>query len=105
MIPKLEATINALHGGLTQLGIAAGVKNIDGWMETLEQADFTGAKTIHEHLGKLKSELQAGTPNGAAIMASLKSLGEETTKVAGQVDGEAGQKIAHLGEHLTKAGK
>jgi len=105
MIPNLEATIKALQGGLTQLGIAAGVKNIDSWMETLEKADFNGSKTIHEHLGKLKSELQSGTPDGAAITATLKSLGSETTKVAGQVDGEAGQKIKQLGEALSSAGK
>ena len=52
---SLDTTIKALQGGLTELGVAKGVKNIDSWMETLETADFRGSKIIHENLGKLKA--------------------------------------------------
>lgn len=105
MLHKLEATIKALQDGLTHLGIAAGVKSIDGWMETLEKADFSGAKTIHEHLDKLKGQLQADKPDGSAITATLKTLGHETTKAASHADGEAADKIKQLGEALASAGK
>ncbi|MCY7338199.1 MAG: hypothetical protein LH613_18640, partial [Chamaesiphon sp.] len=84
-------------------GVAKGIENIDGWMETLEQAEFSGAKSINENLGKLKQQLQSGNPDGAAIGKLLNTLGSETTRTASQADGSQGEKLQQFGQMLSKS--
>lgn len=100
----LDTTIKALQGGLTDLAAGKGVKNIEGWIETLEKADFRGAKVIHENLGKLKTHLEADTLDGPAIGALLHTLGEETKRSASHASGAQSEKITLLGELLGKSG-
>ena len=102
---SLDTTIKALGGSLTDLGVAKGVKNIDSWLETLADADFRGAQTIHANLEKLKTHLEAETPDGAAIGQLLKTLGEETGRAASHhADNAEGKKITQLAELLGSAG-
>ena len=102
---SLDTTIKALQGGLTELGVAKGVKNIDSWMETLEKADFRGSKIIHDNLGKLKTHLEAEAPDGAAIGQLLVTIGEETTRaISHHADNAEGKKLGQLAELLTSAG-
>ena len=101
---NLDTSIKALQDGVTHLAVTKGVKNIEGWLETLEKADFRGAKVIHENLGKLKRHLEADPLDGPAIGALLRTLGDETTRAASQADATQGAKIKQLGELLGKSG-
>ncbi len=104
MSVHIEPTIKALQGGLTELGVAKGVKNIDSWMEALESADFRGAKTIHENLAKLKKHLESGELDGKAIGGLLHTLGTETVHAAAHAEGHQAEKIKQIGELLTTSG-
>lgn len=105
----LETTLKAFQDGLTHLAqdkaVQQGVKNIDSWMTRLEKEDFRGAKIIHENLGKLKRHLEADELDPKAISDLLKTLGEETIRVASQAEGTQAEKIKHLGEALVHAAK
>lgn len=103
-MPKtFEPTIKAFEGDITKMDPAQAVKNIQGWMDTLEKADFRGSKIIHENLGKLKTHLEAEKLDGPAIMKLVNLLGEETSRAAGSAEGAKGEKIKHLGELLSES--
>lgn len=102
MPTKFDTTLKAFEGDITKMEPAQAVKNIDGWMDTLEKADFRGSKIIHENLGKLKKHLQADKIDGPAIMKLLHLLGEETARTAGSASDAKGEKIKHLGELLSE---
>lgn len=103
MTKQLDTTLKAAQDGLTTLSANQGVKAIDGWLSTLEKADFRGAKVIHENLGKLKTHLEAGDLDAATIAQLLKTLGEETARTASHVDGADGKKITQLAELLGRS--
>lgn len=104
MTIHFDTTIKAFQEDLTEFGVAKGIKNIDGWMDKLEQADFRGAKVIHENLGKLKGQLEADDLDGAAIAKLLRTLGEETKRAASHAEGAGSEKITRLAELLLKSG-
>ncbi len=94
-----QATVDAVTeaGGLTELAPGAAVGNIDAWIARLEgDPDFA---PVVEDLETLKSQLQASPLDGAAIGATLQSLGAATTAAAGG-DGA----LETLGTTLTDAG-
>jgi hypothetical protein len=94
-----QATVDAVTeaGGLTNLAPGAAVDNIDAWIARLEgNADFA---PVVEDLETLKSQLQASPIDGAAVGATLQSLGEATTAAAAG-DGA----LETLGTTLTDAG-
>jgi len=97
---KLAATLKAFQDGITNLSAAQGIKNIEAWEETLQDADFRGAKTIHENLGKLKKLLQNDHLDGGAILGLLKTLGEETVRASSHAEGKQAEQIKELGELL-----
>jgi len=99
---KLAATIKAFQDGITNLSAAQGIKNIEAWEETLKDADFRGAKTIHENLGKLKKLLQSDNLDGGAIVGLLKTLGEETVRASSHAEGKQAEQIKELGELLSQ---
>lgn len=103
MTIHLDATLKAFQNGITGFGVANGIKNIDGWIGTLENAEFRGAKVIHENLSKLKSHLEADTLDGPAIGGLLHTLGEETKRAASHADGAQGEHLAQLAELLSKS--
>ena len=107
MTTPLDTTIKAftktLEEGLSKSVAAQGIKNIDGWLPTLENAEFRGAKTIHDNLGKLKKHLESDELDGPAIGKLLRTLADETERAATQADDKEGEKVKHLAELLHKA--
>ena len=99
---KLAATLKAFQDGITYLSVTQGIKNIEAWEETLQDADFRGAKTIHENLGKLKKLLHSDKLDGEAIINLLKTLGEETVRASSYAEGKQAEQIKELGELLSK---
>jgi hypothetical protein len=98
----IDNTIKALQTGLTELGVAKGIKNIESWMETLEKEEFRGAKTIHDNLAKLKRQLESDDSDGETVSELLNKLAEETKRAASHANGQE-EKIAQLGEMLSSA--
>ena len=104
-MPQFESTINHLTGDLKAWGVAAAVKNIEGWEEKLKTLELPGAKGITGDLEKLKKHLHAEKPDGQAIKDLLSKLGTATTTIAKKVENTSGERIASLGEAVTKAGQ
>lgn len=95
-----QGTLDAVQdaGGLTSLAPGAAVANIDGWIAQLEgNAD---AAPVVENLQTLKTQLTTDPLDGAAIGATLMTLGEQTTAAAG---GDTA--LEQLGAALTSAGE
>ena len=103
LAPTIKAFTDGLKEAATKTTVTHGIKNIETWEERLAEADFRGAKTIHGNLGKLKGLLQADAPDAGAIGALLRTLGEETARVASHAEGKDGEKITHLAELLGQA--
>ncbi|MEJ7665906.1 MAG: hypothetical protein WKG07_43510 [Hymenobacter sp.] len=72
---QLDATINALQGGLSNAAGAAG-PNIQGWITTLQ--GNTQLSGISSELKKLETAISSG--DSSTIASSLSTLGEHTTK-------------------------
>ena len=94
-----EGTIDAAvdAGGLTSIAPATAVANIDAWIAKLTGVE--GAEGVVDGLGTLKTQLTTDPLDGAAIGATLASLGDQTTAAAG---GDAA--LESLGRTLTEAG-
>ena len=94
-----EGTIDAAvdAGGLTSIAPDAAVANIDAWIAKL--TGVAGAEGVVDGLGTLKTQLTTTPLDGAAIGATLSSLGEQTTAAAG---GDAA--LESLGRTLSEAG-
>jgi galactokinase len=103
MTMTLDSSIKAFQSSLTQIGVTKGIENIDGWMETLEQAEFSGAKSICENLGKLKQQLESDDLDGAAIGKLMNTLADETTRTASHADASQGEKLTQFGQMLSKS--
>ena len=95
---QLDATLNALQGGLSSAaGAASG--NIQGWITTLQgNPQLSG---ISAELKKLDDAIASG--NSSSISSSLKTLGEHTTKAASSATPDAQAKLVQLGQTLTSA--
>ena len=78
----LEGTIAAAGNDLTALEPGAALGNINGWINTLDGAEFTNATEIRDGLVTLRDQLQAAPLNGAAIGATLNDLGTWTAAAA-----------------------
>lgn len=94
-----QGTVDAVTeaGGLTSLAPGAAVANIDGWIAQLRgNPDFAPVVT---DLETLKTQLTTDPLNGAAIGATLQSLGTATTAAAG---GDSA--LETLGSTLSSAG-
>ena len=97
---QLDATINALQGGLAAAAGAAG-PNIAGWIKTLQ--GNTQLSGISSELQKLHDALQSGASDTGALASSLSTLGEHTTKAAAQATPDAQDKLRQLGQALSSA--
>lgn len=102
-MPQFAATINKISEGAKAFTIAAAVKNIEGWEETLGEMDTPGAKGIVRDLERLKKLLRAEEIDGEAVKQVVGKLGEATVKLAGRADSKNAEKVQQLGEALTKA--
>ena len=96
---QLDATINALQGGLAAAAGAAG-PNIAGWIKTLEgNQQLSG---ISSELQNLHDALGSGASDTGALATSLKTLGEHT-KAADAATPDAQDKLRQLGQALSSA--
>ena len=95
---QLDATINALQGGLSSAAGAAG-PNIKGWIQTLQgNQQLSG---ISSELEKLNSAISSG--DSSTISSTLKTLGEHTTKAASSATADSKDKLMQLGQALSSA--
>ncbi|OGX83618.1 hypothetical protein BEN47_17365 [Hymenobacter lapidarius] len=97
---QLDATLNALQGGLANAAGAAG-PNIAGWIKTLQ--GNTQLSGISSELQNLHDALGSGASDTGALAKSLSTLGEHTTKAADSATPDAQAKLRELGQALTSA--
>ena len=96
---QLDATLNALQGGLAGAASAApGV--IAGWIQTLQ--GNTALAGISGELQKLHDALTGG--DLSHLGHSLSTLGEHTTKAASAATADSQDKLHQLGSALNAAG-
>ena len=98
---QLDATLNALQGGLAAAAGAAG-PNIAGWIKTLQ--GNTALAGISGELQKLHDALSSGASDTHALASSLSTLGEHTSKAAASATPDAQAKLHQLGSALSAAG-
>ncbi|MDZ4769088.1 MAG: hypothetical protein SGJ24_08175 [Chloroflexota bacterium] len=103
-VHDIDATIDALNGGLTALAPAAAVKNIESWHAQLEGSDDAGLKQVAADLAELKTLLTSSPLNGKSIGTCLTSLGKGTTSAGEGASGDVSTRLKALGALLTKAG-
>ncbi len=105
MSKKIDSTIELFQGKLSEVAIKQGAKMIGKWQVDLEKAEFSGAKTIHTDLTKLRRHLEGDEPDGATIGGLLVKLGGSTGRAAKQAKGASASKLESLGQTLVKAGE
>ena len=95
---QLDATLNALQGGLSSAAGAAG-PNIQGWIQTLKgNSQLSG---ISSELEKLNTAISSG--DSSTIASTLSSLGQHTTKAAASATADSKDKLMQLGQALSSA--
>ncbi len=103
MPTRIDPTIHVLTGPLTEAAAKKGVEMIGKWEADIEAAEFTGAKTIHGDLVKLRHHLETGKFDGIGEL--LVKLGGSTSRAAAHAEGTTGTKLETLGQALAKAGE
>ena len=86
--PQLQQTVQAVEsagGDITALQPSTAVSNIDGWISQLEGMD--GTSSIVTDLKSLKTELTAGTIDGAKVSTLLSSLSDKTEAMSDKAPG------------------
>ncbi|MEO0559711.1 MAG: hypothetical protein AAF170_16180 [Bacteroidota bacterium] len=78
----LPGTIAAAGSDITAIEPGGALANINGWINTLDGAEFTNATEIRDGLMTLRDQLQADPLDGAAIGATLTDLGTWTAAAA-----------------------
>lgn len=101
----LESTLNSLQGGITNIAPDAAVSNIDGWISRLEQVGGESTAPIVQGLQSLRGELTASSIDGQAVGGILSQLGQQTSQLAGTVQGATAQQLEQLGSLLSQAGQ
>lgn len=97
---QLDATLQALSGGLTGAAPAAS-GNITSWISTLNGAGSPALSAIASELENLQTAISSG--DGSQISQSLQTLGEHTTKAAASATPDASAKLEQLGQTLSSA--
>ena len=105
MPTKIDSTISILTGKMTDAAVKKGVEMIGKWEADLEKAEFTGAKTIHADLVKLRNHLEGGDLDGATIAELLVKMGKSTESASKHAKGDTAGKLESLGQALAEAGK
>ena len=105
MTKSIDSTIELLKGKLTEAAAKKAPAAIQKWEDELEKADWRGAKTIHEDLGKLRRHLEGTSTDESTISELLIKLGNSTSHAAAHADGEGRTKLESLGSALVKAGE
>ncbi len=103
MPTRIDPTLHILTEPLTEAAAKKGAEMIGKWEADVEAGEFTGAKTIHADLVKLRHHLETGKFDGVGEL--LVKLGGSTHRAAGHAEGATAGKLEKLGEALTKAGE
>jgi hypothetical protein len=103
MVAYFSGTIDALKKGVTKMSVAAAIKNIENWEESLRDIELTGCRSILRDLAALKKQLQEDQPDGDRIRHLMAKLASETVTISQKADARHGDKIAKLGEMLGHA--
>jgi hypothetical protein len=103
MVAYFSGTIDALKKGVTKMSIAAAIKNIENWEESLREIELTGCRSILRDLAALKKQLQEDQPDGDRIRHLMAKLASETVTISQRADARHSDKIAKLGEMLGHA--
>ena len=103
-MPQYDATINHLKEGVKGFTVKAAIKNIEGWEATLEKVEAPAAKAIVKDLEALKELLGHEKLDGNKIKKLVQKLGKETVAIAKKSEGKTAEKLASLGEVLSRAG-
>ncbi len=104
MTTKIDSTLRVLQGHLNGAAAKKGAEVISQWEADMEKAEFYGAKTIGENLGKLRRHLESDTLDGSAIAGLLVHLGESTERAAAHAESSK-DALERLGQALVKAGE
>ena len=99
----LDATLDALDGGLTGLTLPAALAAIDGWTERIGDAESLSG--VREGLVALRAALTAERLDGRAIGDVLIRLGAQTATAASTGDPRVAPRVARLGGLLESAGR
>ena len=105
MTKSIDSTIELLKGKLTEAAAKKAPAAIQKWEDELEKADWRGAKTIHEDLGKLRRHLEGTSTDESTIGELLVKLGNSTSHAAAHAEGEGRTALESLGAALVKAGE
>jgi uncharacterized protein YjbI with pentapeptide repeats len=105
MSKKIDSTTELFQGKLSEAAIKQGAKMISKWQADLEKAEFSGAKTIHADLTKLRRHLEGDELDGATIGGLLVKLGGSTGRASKLAKGVTVGKLESLGQALVKAGE
>ncbi len=99
--PSVEGTIALLEGGLESLPTEAAIENIQGWQQRLSSLDDPDLDPMVNTLERLAEALQSNSADAGALVAQL---GQQTTEVAGGLEGAQAETLMRLGELLSQAG-
>lgn len=99
---QLDATIEALRGGLTSAQSDA-ASTIESWITTLRGAGNPTFDSVADDLESLHTQLSGGAPDGVKISSTLRSLGEKTSGAASSAEGVTADKLNELGSLLNQA--
>ena len=105
MTNAIDSTIELLKGKLTEAAAKKAPAAIQKWEDEIAKADWRGAKTIHEDLGKLRRHLEGTAADESTISELLVKLGNSTSHAAAHAEGEGRTKLESLGSALVKAGE
>ncbi|MFN3596634.1 MAG: hypothetical protein ACK41D_05120 [Rubricoccaceae bacterium] len=98
-----EGTASTIDGGLTAITVDAAVRNINGWLNRLDGADFPQASDIRSGLRDLRGELQNDVIDGARVASLLADLGRWTSEAAASAAPDAQSGLQSLGTSLSNA--
>ena len=101
----IKEVVTALHGDLTKLAGTKADKAISHWQTSLEGLGGAPLKAIAADLGKLKTLVTGGEPDGEKISKSLNGLGDKVKKLAEEQGGVIGTALTSLASALHKGGK
>ena len=77
---ELTSLVDALHDGVADLALGTAKKQLDHWHDLLADADKPKLKAISRDIDSLRKALEAETPDGKKIGATL-------IKLADHIDG------------------
>jgi len=98
---QIDSTVKTIEEHVEKKSATGVTGVINKWIDTLE--DHKDLKTIASNLDKLKEAIESKDFKKVATL--LETLGEQTTKAAGEADGTEATKIKHLGKVLTTTSK